>query len=88
MSKKWAAVNKRRLEMYLTAKPAGASAEKENHCCRYSVRATSALIALAQRVFGVHSACFGFLHACLAQVPFCCSKTSSDKVSELFERME
>lgn len=45
--------------MYLTAKAAG---EKKNHCCRYSVRETSALIgALVRGVFGVHSACFLFL---------------------------
>lgn len=83
VSKNYAPLNKQRLETYPTTKTAGASAEKENHCCRYSVRATICFDCLsATSLSCLQSSLFAF--ACVFFFFF--SETSS--VSEQFKRMQ
>lgn len=69
-------------------KTAGASAEKENCCCRYSVRATICFDCLSSMSLWC-SQCLLFVFACVWHKHFFCSSdTSSDKVSELLKRMQ
>lgn len=62
--KNYIPLNKQRLETYPTTKTAGASAEKENHCCRYSVKTTICFDCLSATCLWC-SQCLLFVFACV-----------------------